>query len=473
MSDAFTREPPWDPRRFPPAARTPRPVQTVSMLLDPLGFTRALRRRHGPVFSVRAFPYRGALVCAADAATNRAVLTDHDRFTGGDAAALLAPAVGHRSLICTPPPRHLQHRRLLLPPFHGTRIAAWARRVRRLVRARLPALLSGDGAPVRPWAQRLTLDIILRVVFGLADPARVAAFRHALNAFVATGNIAVLFLPAPLRRDLGALSPGGRFHRLRAHVRDLTRDEIAARRAAPDRSHRDDVLSLLLDARDEDGAGLDDAQLLDELTGLVLAGYETTATTIAWTLHLLAHHPGARDDLVADLDGGSDRLLKAVVKESGRIRPAVYNAMRTAAHDTELGGRPVPCGAFVAALFPLTHVDPELWPAPDAFRPERHLGTVPAPYALTPFGGGVRRCIGVSLAQLEIETVLTEVLAAAVPEPAGPPEPARLLSVTLVPARGGRVRFRARRPHRPGTDRSAGVRTADAATGLRWGHEQP
>ncbi|WNE95249.1 cytochrome P450 [Streptomyces luomodiensis] len=447
MSDAFAREPRWDPRLFPPATRAPRAVQTARMLLDPQGYARSLRRRLGPVFSLRTFPYRGALVCAADAAANRVVLTDHERFTGGDAAALLAPAVGAGSLICTPPPLHLAHRKLLLPPFHGVRVARWAPRVRELVHTGLPALLSGDGVPVRPWAQRLTLDVILRVVFGLTDPARVATFRHALNAFVGMGNLAVLFLPEPLRRDLGPLSPGGRFHRLRATVVDLTREEIAARRAAPDRAHRDDVLSMLLDARDEHGAGLDDAQLLDELTGLVLAGYETTATTIAWTLHLLAHHPAARDDLIADLDAGSDRLLKATVKESGRLRPAVYNAMRTAAHDTELGGHPVPRHAFVAALFPLTHLDPGRWPDPDAFRPERHLGADPVPYSLTPFGGGVRRCIGVSLAQLEIETVLRELLAAAVPEPAGPLEPARLVSVMLVPARGGRVRLRARRPH--------------------------
>lgn len=455
MSDAFAREPAWDPRRFPPAARAPRAVQTARMLLDPQGYGQSLRQRFGPVFSLRTFPYRGALVCATGVAANQAVLTDHHRFTGGDAAALLAPAVGAGSLICTPPPRHLEHRRLLLPPFHGPRVANWARVVRDLVHARLPDLLVDGGVPVRPWAQRLTLDVILRIVFGLTDPARTAAFRHALNAFVAMGNLAALFLPTPLQRDLGPLSPGGRFHRLRTTVRDLTRAEITARRAEPDWAHRDDVLSLLLGARDEHGVRLDDEQLLDELTGLVLAGHETTATTIAWTLHLLAHHPAARDDLIADLDAGSDRLLKAVVKESGRLRPAVYNAMRTAAHDTELGGHPVPRHAFVAALFPLTHLDPDLWPEPDAFRPERHLGEGPVPYSLTPFGGGIRRCIGVSLAQLEIETVLSELLATAVPEPAGPMEQARLVSVTLLPARGGRVRLRGRRP-RPRGLRSHG-----------------
>ncbi|WP_234307008.1 cytochrome P450 [Streptomyces sp. NRRL F-2890] len=441
LDNAFGQEPRWDPRVFPPASRAPRAVQTAHMLRDPRGFGLSLRRRFGPVFSARVHPYRAALVCATDAATNRAVLTDHERFVGGRATALLRPALGEGSLICTPPPRHLPHRRLLLPPFQGKQLAGWEDRVREVVRAALPGLLTGGDRPTRPWAQRLTLEVVLRVVFGLRDPARVAVFRNALTAFAGTGNVSTLFLPAPLRRDLGRLSPGGRFGRLRLHVRELIREEIAARREVADRESRDDVLSTLLDRYD---AGPGDQRLLDELTGLVLAGYETTATTIAWTLHLLAHHGHTRDDLVADLDAGSDRLLKAVIKESGRLRPAVYNAMRTAAEDTSLGGHPVPRHAFVAALFPITHLDPELWPQPHAFRPERHLGADPLPYALTPFGGGLRRCIGVPLAQLEAEIVVTEVLARALPEPAGPPEPARLAAVTLVPARGGRVRFRRR-----------------------------
>ncbi|WP_372404154.1 cytochrome P450 [Streptomyces luteireticuli] len=449
MSDAFTREPPWNPRLFPPAYRTPRAVQTARNLLDPQGYGHSLRRRFGPVFSLRMFPYRSALVCATDAATNREVLTDHERFPGGDASAGLAAVVGAGSLICTPPPVHLRHRKLLLPPFHGRQVTRWTQGVRELVRAELPDLLADGPKPVRPWAQRLTLDVILRVVLGLTDPARTAEFRQALNAFVGMGNFPVLFLPRPLRRDFGPFSPGGRFHRRRAAARDLILEEIVARRAAPDRAERDDVLSMLLDARDEHGVGLSDEQVLDELMGLVLAGHETTAASIAWTLHLLAHHPTVRDDLIADLDAGSDRLLKAVIKESGRLRPAVYGSLRTAAYDTELGGHPVPGHAFVAALFPLTHHDPELWPRPDAFRPERHLGADDAvPYSLTPFGGGVRRCIGVSLAQLEVETVLRETLAAAVPEEAGPPESTRLMAVILVPTRGGRVRLRRRRPHR-------------------------
>jgi cytochrome P450 len=222
----------------------------------------------------------------------------------------------------------------------------------------------------------------------------------------------------------------------------LLRTELARRRSLG--GGQEDVLSTLLGARDEEGRGFNDEQLCDELTGLVLAGHETTATALTWTLHLLAHNPKARDELVADLDAGQESMLKAVIKESMRLRSPVIDAIRTAAHDTELGGHPVPKYAFVSALFCVTHVDPELWPNPQAFKPEPHLNGEAVPYSLTPFGGGIRRCLGASLAQLELEVALRTVLADHLPEPPGPPEPIRLHGVTLVPAAGGRIRLRRR-----------------------------
>jgi cytochrome P450 len=188
--------------------------------------------------------------------------------------------------------------------------------------------------------------------------------------------------------------------------------------------------------------GFSDAELRDELMGLVLAGHETTATALAWTVHLLAHHRRACAALRADLKAGSDAYLKATIKESTRLRAPVIDAIRTATRDTELGGHPVPKGAYVSAMFCATHHAPELWPDPGAFRPERHLDDKPVPYSLTPFGGGVRRCIGASLAQLELEIALPELLSHAVPEPAGELEPGRVLGVSIVPAKGGRVVFR-------------------------------
>jgi cytochrome P450 len=398
------------------------------------------------------------VVLATDAATNHEVLTDQERFVGGDAAGLLEPIVGPSSLILTPPPAHLRNRKLLLPPFHGTRVAAWTDCIRDLVSERIPALSTGGAVAVRPWAQRLTLEVILRVVFGLEDTQHATAFRAVIDRLLDDRLAPLLIAPAFFRRDFGSRSPGGILRARRAALDDLLGAELRRRRSPDADESKEDVLSTLLEARDEDGNGFNDAQLCDELTGLVLAGHETTATALAWTLHLLAHNRGARDSLVADLDAGQETMLKAVIKESLRMRSPVIDAIRTAAHDTELGGHPVPKHAFVSAMFCVMHVDPELWPDPQAFKPERHLDGNAVPYSLTPFGGGIRRCLGASLAQLELEVALKTVLADYLPEPAGPSEPIRLHGVTLVPARGGQVRL-TRRAGKPARTRTAAAVT--------------
>lgn len=444
MQRAYALEPRFDPARFPPAVRGPRIVQTIQWGRDPIGYLWRQRWRLGPVFTLRILPNRAGVVCATDAATNQQVLTDQERFVGGEAAGLLEPIIGPRSLILTPPPDHLRNRKLLLPPFHGSHVAQWTDRIHDVVCRQVPALGSGADVAVRPWAQRLTLEVILRVVFGLADPAQITAFRNVIDRLLDERLTPLMIAPAILRRDLGRRSPGGILRARRAALDALLDTELTRRRALDGGDPREDVLSTLLEARDEGGGGFSDEQLSDELTGLVLAGHETTATALAWTLHLLAHHPEARDELIADLDAGEETMLKAVIKESLRLRSPVIDAIRTAAHDTELGGHPIPKHAFVSAMFCVTHIDPELWPEPQAFKPERHLNGDAVPYSLTPFGGGIRRCLGASLAQLELEVALRTVLTEHLPEPAGPPEPIRLHGVTLVPARGGRIRLRRR-----------------------------
>lgn len=441
---ALPPEPGWDPPRFPPAARRSRVLQTLLLNHDPLGELQRARTAHGPVFILRMLPYAGGLVCATDPETNRAVLTDDERFVAGEAAGLIEPLVGAGSLILTPSPRHGRNRRLLMPPFHGQRIERWREEVGRLVEEQLPQLATGAPVAVRPWAQRLTLDVILRVVFGIDHAGRRDVYRQALDRLMDPKVLAVLFMPEPLRRDLGPLSPGGVLWRRRRAVDSLLMEEIAARRTDPAAAGRHDVLSVLLTAVDEDGVGLTDEEIRDELKGLVLAGHETTATALAWTLHLLAHHAPVRDRLVADLAAGSIDHLRACLKESMRLRAPVFDAIRTATRDTELAGQPVPAGALVSAMFCATHLAEDVWPDAEVFRPERHLEGRGDTWALTPFGGGARRCLGAALAQLELEVVMEQVLTRAALEPAGALEGTRLLGVTLVPARGGRVRLTAR-----------------------------
>jgi cytochrome P450 len=245
----------------------------------------------------------------------------------------------------------------------------------------------------------------------------------------------VLFLPTLTRRR-GPLNPARTFLARRAEVQRLLDEEIARRAASPP---RDDVLSLLLDARDEDGAPLDHAALRDELMGLLVAGHETTATGLAWAFERVSRTPEVDQRRAAE-----DRAyLEAVVNETLRTRPPVIDAVRTAATDTQLAGRPVPGGTPVSAMFSLTHRRADLWPEPLEFQPERFLDGKPLPYAYTPFGGGIRRCIGASLAMLELRTVLQTALRRLTIDAApGRPEHMRLSGVTLIPSRGGRVVLR-------------------------------
>ncbi len=441
-------DPKWDAKRFPPSLHHNRVIATALLQSDPIGQLAGARDKIGPVYTLRMLNHPGGIVCAADLETNREVLTNHELFAAGDAAELIAPLVGRHSLILTPSPKHARNRKLLMPPFHGAKIAQWTLAIGDLTEGQLPALLESGPLPVRPWAQRLTLDVILRVVFGVESAERRDVYRAALDGLMNPRVASIMFLPDPIGRDFGRFSPGGLLASRRKAVDDLLTEEIVARRADPEAESKEDVLSVLLSARDEDGQGFTDEELRDELKGLVVAGHETTATAIAWTLHFLAHNPDKRDNLIADLDAGSKEYLGAVIKESMRLRAPVFDAIRMATRDTELAGQPIPAGALVAANFCVVHLDPKVWPEPESFIPERHLvepgEEKPNPWGLTPFGGGARRCVGAALAQLELEIVLAKVLERAVPEAAGPVEQARLLSVTLVPAKGGRVQFAAR-----------------------------
>lgn len=430
-------DPAWDTERFPPALHRSRVLSTLKLNRDPLGELCRARDELGPVYTLRVINHPGGIVCATDVETNRQVLTDHERFAAGDAADLIEPIVGKHSLILTPVPTHTRNRKLLMPPFHGEKMRRWTDVIGELVDQHLPDLLATDTMAVRPWAQRLTLDVILRVVFGVESAERRDVYRHSLDRLMNQRVAPLLFLPNRIRAVF--------FRSRRRDVDALLDEEIAARRADPDAESKYDVLSVLLQARDEDGVGFTDAELRDELKGLVVAGHETTATAIAWTLHFLAHNPEPRDRLIADLKAGSSEYLSATIKESMRLRAPVFDAIRMATADTELGGQPVPAGSLVAATFCVMQLDPNVWPEPEAFRPERFLTSPeerPDPWAWTPFGGGSRRCIGASLALLELDVVLSRVLQHVVPEPAGPLEETRLLGVTLVPAQGGRVRLR-------------------------------
>lgn len=243
-----------------------------------------------------------------------------------------------------------------------------------------------------------------------------------------------------VQKDLGPRSPWGRFIRLRDHVDRLLYEEIERRRDDPDRNSRKDILTLLLSARDEAGDPLTDRELRDELITLLLAGHETTATSIGWAFERLLRTPAALERLIAEVEAGeSEDYLDAVIKETLRVRPVVPEVFRAPTEQTELGGYVFGPGAHLAASILLVQFDPELYPPdPQAFRPERFLDEAPEPYTWVPFGGGVRRCLGAAFATLETKVVISTILSRTrLRAPRARSEKARFRGVTLLPSRGG------------------------------------
>jgi cytochrome P450 len=279
------------------------------------------------------------------------------------------------------------------------------------------------------------MEVIIQAVFGIKDPERVALLQRLLPRLSSPNPLLLL-----MQRDLGRWSPWGRFLRLRERVDTLLFEEIAARRDDPRSEDRDDILSLLLAARDEDGRALTDRELRDELVTILLAGHETTATSLGWAFELLLRDPAALERLIDEIEAGdSEEYLDAVVKETLRVRPVVPEVFRSPAEPVELGGYVFPAGAQLAASILLVQLDPDVYPPdPQAFRPARFLDGAPEPYTWIPFGGGVRRCLGASFATLEMKVVISRILARTrLRAPREKHEKARFRGVTMLPSRGG------------------------------------
>jgi cytochrome P450 len=316
----------------------------------------------------------------------------------------------------------------MLPPFHGAAVRRYAGVMADIAAAEVERWPLGRPFAVRPSMQRITLEVILRTVFGLQEGERQRRLRDLLTALM-DQNPAFLWFEW-MRVDLGARSPYGRFLRLRDRVDAILFDEIARRRRDPALEERVDVLSLLLQA------GLPDRALRDELMTLLLAGHETTATGLAWACERLARHPDAAQRARAD-----DEYLEVTVKEVLRIRPVVLDVARVVRAPAQVGGFDIEPGTMVTPGITTVQRAGDVWPDPEAFRPDRFLDGSPAPYSWIPFGGGVRRCLGAAFAQLEMKVVLGTVLERLELEapPGRAPEAQKLRHVTLVPERGGEV----------------------------------
>ena len=428
---------------LPPGPTEPPALQSARWLLRPISFMEACRRRYGDAFSVRFLGFSSPMVMLSDPEAIRALYTNPEhRLPPGRGIALL-PVVGPRSVLLLEGAEHLARRKLMLPPFHGKRMRAYEATVAEVAERDLDGWPVDEPFAVHPRMQAVTLDVIVRAVFGVTDPARGAELRELLRRLLdGTASFGLQF-GFMLSRRFGGPDPLARVRALRAEIDAVLLAEIAERHATG--AEGEDILSLLMAARFEDGEAMSDAELCDQLVTLLVAGHETTATALAWTLELLVHHPEALATLQGDLDGGSEGYLRAVIAEALRLRPVLPLAGRRLTAPLPVDGRVLPPGTDVTPSIWLAHTRAESYRDPFAFRPERFLDGASPGYAWVPFGGGVRRCLGAAFAEMEMRVVLAAVLRRMDLSAASTaPERVARRNVTFSPRHGTRVRARPR-----------------------------
>jgi cytochrome P450 len=411
-------------------------LNAVRFARRPLEMLRAWHARYGEVFTVRLTGF-GTGVYVADPAAIRGLFTgDQSDLRAGEANSFMEPVLGAHSVLILDGPEHLRQRKLLLPPFQGSRVTAFREVIREVAEREIASWRPGSELVLRERMRSLTFEVICRVVFGVTEARRVERLRRALVTVIDSSPIYVLALA---RADLGPLSPGRLFAR-RLRAADLAlEEEIERRRQEPDLEERTDVLSLLLRARDEEGRPMTVAELRDELFTMLGAGHETTATELAFAFELLLRNPAVlarlREELAAD--GDDDAYLDAVIKETLRLRPVIDAAERTLTAPRTVAGWELPAGVKVYPGIVLVHLREDLYPRAQEFRPERFLEDGVESYSWLPFGGGIRRCIGAALAQVEMAEVLRVAVPAVDLRPLRPrPDPVVLRGVTLAPRHG-------------------------------------
>jgi cytochrome P450 len=425
----------------PPGPRAPGALQAFRYARAPLDFLIGLHRRYGDVFTV-SFPFFGRLVYVADPDLVKELFTGSaSQFHAGEAnATVLEPALGPNSVLTLDEDAHMRQRKLLLPPFHGGQIGRYGDLIREITMREMERWPVGKPFALRPHTQRITLAVIMRAVFGVDDEDRLDQFGKLIDDFGARVNPVVAF--PMLQRDLGRWSPWGRFLRARAALDAFIYEEIAIRRSEVEASEagRDDVLSLLLGARHDDGSPMDNEELRDELVTVIGAGQETTATGLAWAMERTLRTPRVHDLLRESVASGEDSYLGATIRETLRARPVIVDVARKLTAPVEIGGYEIPADSFLLAAIAAMHYREDLYPDPHQFRPERFLEGRADSYAWIPFGGGIRRCIGASFAEFEMRVVLRAILERADLRAADPaPEPIRVRNITLAPGRGSRV----------------------------------
>lgn len=426
---------------LPPGPRQPQALQTLGWYTRFVPFVEACRARYGRRFTIKLVG-QVPFVMLSDPDEVREVFTaPPDVLHPGEGARVLLPVVGRNSVILLDEGAHLEQRKLMLPAFHGERMQRLSSLMAEVAEREVAGWPRGEPIALHPRLQALTLEIILRAVFGLEAGERLDALRSRLTEILALGAKPASLLPF-LQRPVGKRGVWARFERLRAETDALIHELIEERRR--DDGAGDDVLAMLLAARHRDGSVMSPEELRDELMTLLVAGHETTASELAWAFERLAREPAVLRRLVADPD--DDAYLTATIQETLRRRPVLPNAApRLVKRPVEIGGWRYPPGVCVVANAYLIHHDPAIHPDPYAFRPERFLDSPPGTYTWIPFGGGRRRCLGASFALLEMKLVLLAVLAGTeVRAGIDGLELSRRRNITLSPRRGAPTVLRER-----------------------------
>jgi cytochrome P450 len=429
---------------LPPGPALPRPLLLGRFIMQPTSFLEACERRYGEYFSLRLSEDRTMVITSDPEAVKTVFTGDPQQLLAGKNNDILRPLLGDRSVLLLDGAEHMRQRRLMLPPFHGERMKAYGETMREVAERHVAAWPHGPTFAAAPSMQAITLEIILRTVFGLDDEERIervgTPLRRLLDA--SASQLRLLALQITSSENPRPRSPWGRFNELVAAADRVVYQELHERRAQPDSHGHDDILSMLLEARDEEGRPLTDLELRDELMTLLLAGHETTATALSWTLERLVRNPAVVERLRAERRQGEEAspYLEATIKEALRLRPVVTAVGRHLTAPLEIGGHLLPAGVSINPSIYLLHRRPDLYPEPEAFRPERFLDNPPGTYQWIPFGGGVRRCLGASFALFEMKVVLQTVLdrVSLVPQH-GAAERVTRRAITFAPNRGARI----------------------------------
>jgi cytochrome P450 len=422
-------------------------MQTLGWWARPTGFLERCRHKFGHRFTIR-LAAQDPFVMISDPEEIKQVFTaPPDVLYPGEGARILEPIVGPNSILLLDEEAHMGQKRLVLPAFHGERMKGLEDMVTEVTREQIASWPRGQNAPMHPRMQALTMEVILAAVFGLRSGGRLDSLRQALTEMLEFGLSPLSLLPPAQRAPFG-FGPWGKFVKLREQADELIYAEIAERRSR-ENAGGSEIIASFVEARHEDGSPMSDVEIHDELLTLLVAGHETTATQLAWALERLTREPEVLASLVAAVDDGDgEPYLTATIREILRHRPVLLNAApRTVKKTIEVGGFTYEPRVHLVASAWLVQHDPAIYPDPYAFRPERFLDSDPGTYTWIPFGGGRRRCIGASFAQMEMAIVLRELLRTVRIEAGSDgPEATVRRAITVTPGRGAETVLDPRAP---------------------------